>query len=305
MKNWILLISIIFSTSLFSAPIVEFNSPKKAWETLTKHKVQISRRSAYIYLTSLPSEREKAWQWALESSDAVLKRDAIFSYFQLKGEVAAEKMVKMKPDKDIHVHETLQYVLRNIKSLKLRKQLASKMLKGKIVVPKGELYRKNIRLKDDPTYDHEVTTIKKISLANENWKFVTDKNNLGVKEKYFISNFKDIPWKKITVDKNWELQGFDKYDGYAWYRVTFKAPPRQNCNGAEFYFPMVDEEAWIWLNGIYLGQRANGADDWNKPFFMDASKEIRWGEINQLTIRVFDSTKAGGICKTPQLHLLK
>ena len=38
---------------------------------------------------------------------------------------------------------------------------------------------------------------------------------------------------------------------------------------------------------------------------MDATREIRWGKLNQLTIRVFDSDKAGGICKPPVLHLLR
>jgi hypothetical protein len=74
--------------------------------------------------------------------------------------------------------------------------------------------------------------------------------------------------------------------------------------GAELYFPLVDEEAWVWLNGSYVGQRAEGQDAWNKPFYLDITNEILWGKENILTVRVFDSDKAGGICKEPQLHLL-
>ena len=305
MKLLILLLASVFTLNLWSAPPVIFRSPKKAWQVLKTHKVQISRRSAYIYLTGLEKEREKAWQWALQSDDPVLKRDAVYSYFKFQGEAAAEKMLMMKPEKDPHVQATLQQVIRQLKSVKLRKQLAAKMVNPKPALRAGELYRKNVRLKDDPTYDHEVATVKKIALGKENWKFITDKGNGGVRGKFFAPDFNDKAWKKITVNKNWEPQGFDKYNGYAWYRVSFKAPERKDLNGAELYFPLVDEEAWFWLNGVYIGQRAEGADAWNKPIFMDITNEIKWGKENQLTVRVFDSDKAGGICKEPQLHLLK
>ncbi|MBO4633695.1 MAG: beta galactosidase jelly roll domain-containing protein, partial [Lentisphaeria bacterium] len=216
-----------------------------------------------------------------------------------------EKMLVMKPEKDPIVQKTLLEVIRQVKSPELRKQLAAKLVNPQTQTQIGQLYRKNIRLKDDPTYDHEVTTVKKISLASENWKIWFDKDNTGVRSKIFLPGFDDRTWKKIAVDKSWEAQGNDDYDGFAWYRVSFKAPPKNDYAGAEFYFPLVDEEAWIWLNGTYLGQRAEGPEAWSKPFFVDASKEILWGEINQLTVRVFDSAKAGGICKEPQLHLLK
>ena len=305
MKRLILLSAVIFTLHLWGAPPVVFHSPKAAWKVLTEHKNQISRRSAYIYLVGVEPEREKVWLWALQSNDPVLRRDAIFSYYRSRGEEAARKMLAMKPEKDPVVQKTLRDVIRQVKSPELRKQLAAKQVNPQKQTQTGQLYRNNIRLKDDPTYDHEVSTVKKISLANENWKIWFDKNNTGVRNKIFLPGFDDRSWEKITVNKNWEAQGHSNYDGFAWYRVSFKAPPKNDYAGAEFYFPLVDEEAWIWLNGTYLGQRAEGPEAWSKPFFMDASKEIRWGEINQLTVRVFDSAKAGGICKEPQLHLLK
>ena len=305
MKIIIIFLVGVFTIFAYSAPPVVFKNSQTAWNVLTKHKNQISRRSAYIFLSSIKKEQEKVWTFALKSNDPVLKRDAILSLFQQKGEAAGEKLLEIKPDSNPIVHETLLIVIRKLNSTKLRKQLVAKMLKPQKSKTTNELYRNNVRLKNDPTYDHEVITVQKISLGKENWLFATDKSNLGLKKKFFTPNLDDKSWKKITVNKNWEVQGFEKYDGYAWYRVSFQAPENKNYNGAEFYFPLVDEEAWIWLNGTYLGQRAEGAAAWSKPFFMDATKEIRWGEINQLTIRVFDSDKAGGICKEPQLHILK
>ena len=37
-----------------------------------------------------------------------------------------------------------------------------------------------------------------------------------------MQNFDDSEWEKINVPSSWENQGFHGYDGYAWYRTSFK-----------------------------------------------------------------------------------
>ena len=306
MKRISLLLAVLTAIPFFAAPPVAFKNTATAWKVLKKNAPAVAGRSAYIRLVSDEKEREKAWIWALTCADPVLRRDAVGAYFRAKGEAAVEKMLAMKPEEDELVRPVLIDVIRQIKSAQLRRRLAAKVV-GPVKQPtkRGELFRANTRLKDDLTYDHEVETFRRIPLAGENWKFRTDKENQGVKKKFFAPDLDESAWKKISVEKNWEVQGFPDYDGYGWYRVSFKMPEKKEAAGAEFCFPLVDEEAWIWLNGVYLGQRADGPDAWNKPFYMDASKEVLWGKVNQLTIRVFDSCKAGGICRPPQLHLLR
>ena len=305
MKNIFILIITGLVFSLAGAPPVTFKNSKHAWKILNKNKFAISRRSAYIYLTGIDSEREKAWHAALVSNDPVLRRDAISNIFRTKGEAGVKELLVMKPEKDKNVQDTIVAILKQLKSRELRKQLAGKISLQTDNSRAGELFRVNIRLKNDPTFDHEVETFRKIPMNRFQWKIWADSADKGVKDKLFAPKFKENGWKNISVDKHWETQGLPDYNGFAWYRVSFKAPEKKEAVGAEFYFPMVDEEAWVWLNGSYLGQRANGPDDWNKPFYLDASQEIRWGEVNQLTVRVFDSDKAGGICKVPELHLLR
>ena len=306
MKNILLFCTVALTISVLSAPPLKFDNPASAWKVMKTTKLDISRRAAYIYLTSLDNERHKAWIEGLKSKDLVIRKNAIFSYFESKGDLAVKDMVKfLNKEKDPYIINCFQDILRKVKSAELRKQLATKIILSSTSTKNGELYKVNIRLKNNPTFDHEVETFKKISLDKLNWKILTDSQNIGIKNKFFAINFDDSKWQTIKVNKNWEVQGFKDYDGFAWYRVKFTAPLKKEAVGAELYFPLVDEEAWVWLNGSYIGQRAEGPDSWDKPFFLDVSSDIHWGKENILTVRVFDSNKAGGICKVPQLHLLR
>ena len=73
----------------------------------------------------------------------------------------------------------------------------------------------------------------------------------------------------------------------------------------ELCFGAVDEDAWVWLNGKYVGQRVKGEVAWNAPFRFDIGKEIAWGAENVLAVRVFDSRFGGGIWKPVRIEVLK
>ena len=48
-----------------------------------------------------------------------------------------------------------------------------------------------------------------------------------------------------------------------------------------------------------------GTEGWDKPFALDVTKELKWGQKNQITVRVYDSAYAGGIWKPVKLEVLK
>lgn len=103
----------------------------------------------------------------------------------------------------------------------------------------------------------------------------------------------------------WEDQGFADYDGVAWYTIKFKMPEKIDSNAVEVVFDAVDESAWVWLNGTYLGAHDVGPEGWKESFAMDCTKEIQWGKENVLTVRVFDAAYAGGIYKPVRIEILK
>ena len=83
--------------------------------------------------------------------------------------------------------------------------------------------------------------------------------------------YKDHLWPKINTG-SWESQGYN-YDGCAWYRKTFEL---KDFNQARIVFEGVDEVAWVWLNGKFLGQY-EGWDRWKWvdepfPWFPEANR---------------------------------
>ena len=159
-------------------------------------------------------------------------------------------------------------------------------------------------LRNDPSWDYEVKTIRSIPLDQCVWRFTTDPLQNGHQKGFYKANFDDSKWKKIKMGV-WENQGYPGYDGVAWYRIRFTMPPKPDCNAVEISFSGVDESAWVWLNGIYLGAHDKGPEGWQEPFALDCRKEIRWGKENILTVRVYDAAFAGGIYKPVRVDIVK
>ncbi len=168
-------------------------------------------------------------------------------------------------------------------------------------------FHRNVALlKDRPDWDHEVVMTAEYPLPLEGWAFSTDPlGNLHATEKPYEAEFNDAGWKTLGIGKTWESFGVT-YDGIAWYRITFDAPAKPAvCHAAELRFDSVDESAWVWLNGQYVGDHDMGPMGWNVPFSLDVTDLIRWGEPNQITVRVQDVTGAGGIYKPVKLQVME
>ena len=166
-------------------------------------------------------------------------------------------------------------------------------------------FRMNFSLRNDPSYDHAVTVIRKIPLPLRNWSFITDPADEGFQKNYFAPDFNDSDWHRISAGKNWESQGFKDYNGIAWYRLKFKMPPEMKCSGVDIAFGAVDEGAWVWLNGKYIGQHDIGPAGWKVPFYLNIAAELKWGEENVLAVRVKDTTASGGIWKPVMIEVLQ
>lgn len=166
-------------------------------------------------------------------------------------------------------------------------------------------FHREIRLlRNDPTWDYEVKVIKTINLTEFPWLFCTDPMQDGHLKEFFKPGTDLSSWKKIKMGV-WENQGFPDYDGVAWYTIKFTMPEKMDSNAVEAAFDAVDESAWVWLNGVYLGAHDIGPEGWKEPFSVDCTKEILWGKENTLTIRVYDAAYSGGIYKPVKIEILK
>ena len=169
-------------------------------------------------------------------------------------------------------------------------------------------FRVNMPMSQDPENDHELQVACKIEIPVDGWMFSTDvyRNAHRGKCPFFSPRINDGGWKCMEIGKPWEEQGYAGYDGIGWYRRSFEMPPRPlESKTVELCFDAVDEEAWVWINGKYVGQHADGPAGWNKPFRFRVDDEIVWGGENLLTVRVNDSCDCGGIWKGVRLEVLK
>ena len=80
------------------------------------------------------------------------------------------------------------------------------------------------------------------------WKFQTGDN-----KSWKSPEFNDEEWNTINVPSVWENQGYDDYDGYAWYRLKFRLP--QNFTTGELYLSLgkIDDIDDVYLNGEHIG----------------------------------------------------
>ena len=129
-------------------------------------------------------------------------------------------------------------------------------------------------------------------LLPDNWKFTTG-DNLD----YAKPGFNDDPWKTIKVDTFWERQGYDKYDGIAWYRVRVVLPSslkgkNQLLKAVQISLGRIDDADETYFNGKKIG----GSMGWDidrsylVPFGL-----IEWDKENVIAIRVDDAGGNGGM----------
>jgi len=250
----------------------------------------------------------------MKSADPVVRSYAVLKYFEKYGDKAADVLSAMASDDDYRVASTVFGCAKAIQDHDLRIKVLTRMADhGKVpefkrlatTLTTFTFYRKTTRLKDDPTHDHEVEIVRTITLPLSGWKFKIDPMSDGHKKKVFETTYDDSDWKNIRIAATWEEQGNKGYDGIAWYRLRFKMPPKMEHNAVELHFEAVDESAWIWLNGIYVGQHDLGANGWKTPFWIDITKEIKWGEENLIVVRIQDTAGAGGIWKPVFVEVLK
>lgn len=287
------------------------SSPQNIEQVLTLSSNPIERRKAFRKLLR-SSEGKTVAENYLDDKDPLIRKAALYFLIDYLGIESIDYMINATKDDDssvrmlalsgltpyssmAKVQSVFQYIEQNDPDQTLRQQVAA---------INWSFNRENTLLRDDPSWDYEIVTLKSTTLVDEDWKFITDPNANGHHQKYFDTVFDDSSWGSIKIG-HWETQGWPDYDGIAWYRIPFKMSDKIDSNAVEFLFEGVDESAWVWLNGIYLGKHDIGPAGWNSPFRLDATAEINWGEKNILVVRVLDTEKAGGIWKPIKMEILK
>jgi hypothetical protein len=145
----------------------------------------------------------------------------------------------------------------------------------------------------------ELARLPHLRLPAGGWRFRTDPDDAGRDARWFAPEHDDGAWRTdVPIEQGWQDRLDTPYLGVAWYRCAFAAPPLADRGVSVWItFYGVDEEAWVWLNGVYVGGQAVGLSGFDRPFQLDVTAAIRSGAVNRLAVRVRNSVGQGGIWK--------
>lgn len=134
------------------------------------------------------------------------------------------------------------------------------------------------------------------------WKFKTGHD----KERKY-SKYNDSGWDDIYVPQWWEVQGYENYDGYAWYRKRFTMPADLANEDLILVLGKIDDTDMVYFNGQLIGTsikkstKYNWEKDnstWAKKRAYKIPKDIITKE-NFIAVAVYDVGHHGGIYQGP------
>lgn len=152
--------------------------------------------------------------------------------------------------------------------------------------------------------------VSDINLEGE-WKFSINDN-----PDWKNISYDDKDWMNILVPGMWETQGFRDYDGFAWYRKTFKVDEKFNGQKLVLLMGKIDDWDQVYFNETLIGSTGEikdssdgfGTDVQNfnlSNFYLELRSYfipeglIKFGRENTIAVRVYDGFKDGGIYEGP------
>ncbi len=137
--------------------------------------------------------------------------------------------------------------------------------------------------------------IKTLMNLKGNWKF-----SVGDDMTWAESNFDDSNWENVFVPKSWESNGFENYNGFAWYRKSFKID--KTLSQKYFYLNMgyIDDVDEVYFNGKLVGATGDFPPLVKTAYkiprvYMIPTDLLRRNKKNTIAVRVYDEFSVGGI----------
>jgi len=144
-------------------------------------------------------------------------------------------------------------------------------------------------------------------LLAQDWRRIIDlrgqwKFSLGDDIAWAESGYDDSNWESIFAPAAWEDEGFPGYDGYAWYRKTFRISTEDMEKNIYLRLWQIDDVDEVYINGVFIGFSGSFPPDFFTAYRVDRIYRIPKGVLNNdkdniISIRVFDEQREGGILR--------
>jgi alpha-galactosidase len=141
-------------------------------------------------------------------------------------------------------------------------------------------------------------------------KLTTAKFSTENKSEFKETNFNDADWAAIKTGLNYELQGYDGYNGYSWYRIKTIIPSSIKTNSSwkdslRIHLGKIDDCDEVYFNGVLISKSGHFPYEpsgyittWNMPqqiFLATNNPLIHWDAENTIAIKVYDGNGGGGL----------
>ncbi|NJK86115.1 MAG: glycoside hydrolase [Bacteroidales bacterium] len=137
--------------------------------------------------------------------------------------------------------------------------------------------------------------LKRIIPLSGYWKF-----SIGDDNKWSDPSLNDSDWDQIKVPGSWEEQGYNDYNGYAWYRKTFRVEEISTDEILYLLIGQIDDVEETYLNGKKIGNSGEfppnfvTAYNWQRKYIIPKGL-LKANSTNTIAIKVYDTFLGGGI----------
>ncbi|GET31407.1 hypothetical protein PbJCM13498_02700 [Prolixibacter bellariivorans] len=130
---------------------------------------------------------------------------------------------------------------------------------------------------------------------NGMWKF-----RIGDNMDWASPNYDDSGWNLIKAPARWENQGYNGYDGYAWYRISPIISASMKNQSVILEMGYIDDADEVYFNGTLIGKTGAFPPHFATAYtalrkYQVPAELIRFGEKNVIAVRVYDAQLDGGI----------
>lgn len=163
----------------------------------------------------------------------------------------------------------------------------------------AETWTSSETIKDDPDFAPRLKKLQKMDIGSHEDSIrqcvklmlgeFPSKDN-GLELKYNQPDLDDQSWNTVKIPQLWEAQGYDNFDGIAWYRKTIDLEVQPTQGELILSLGSIDDSDICWVNGIQVG-KTNG-HNLQRNYVIPASV-LKTGK-NTIAVKATDTGGLGG-----------
>jgi len=127
------------------------------------------------------------------------------------------------------------------------------------------------------------------------WQF-----SIGMNEEWISPKFNDSNWESIGVPSPWEDEGYNGYNGYAFYRKKITVSSKYKDRMLYLNLGYIDDVDEVYFNGNKIGSTGSFPPNYSTAYnaeriYYIPAEYINFDGSNLIAVKVYDSEGEGGI----------